>query len=107
MPYEPKDATPATVRVNRDAVALYDMDDQQDFADADRGFIAGFPDGKVLGPDGHLIFDQSRYDYIADEATAPDTVNPSQIQLDGDRSVLDAFARLIDEFDPNFNIVTP
>jgi alkyl sulfatase BDS1-like metallo-beta-lactamase superfamily hydrolase len=77
MPYEPKDATPATVAVNREAVGLYDMDDRQDFADADRGFIAGFPDGKVLGADGHVIFDESRYAYIADDAPAPDTVNPS------------------------------
>ena len=47
MAYEPKDATAATVQANRDAVALYAMDDRQDFADADRGFIAPFP-GPVL-----------------------------------------------------------
>jgi alkyl sulfatase BDS1-like metallo-beta-lactamase superfamily hydrolase len=41
----PKDATPATVTANREAVALYDMDDRQDFADADRGLIAGIPPG--------------------------------------------------------------
>ena len=33
----PKDATAATAAANREAVALYDMDDRQDFADADRG----------------------------------------------------------------------
>jgi alkyl sulfatase BDS1-like metallo-beta-lactamase superfamily hydrolase len=41
MPYTPKDATPATVKANRDAVARYAMEDRQDFTDADRGFIAG------------------------------------------------------------------
>ena len=76
MAYEPKDATAATVQANRDAVALYPMDDRQDFADADRGFIAPFP-GPVLRDDGHLIFDPDSYSYLQDDAPAPDTVNPS------------------------------
>lgn len=77
MSYTPKDATPATVTANREAVALYDMEDRQDFTDADRGFIAGRPDGKVVGADGHVVFDQGNYEYIADDAPASDTVNPS------------------------------
>jgi alkyl sulfatase BDS1-like metallo-beta-lactamase superfamily hydrolase len=32
---------------------------------------------KVLHDDGHVIFDIGNYEYIADDATAPDTVNPS------------------------------
>jgi alkyl sulfatase BDS1-like metallo-beta-lactamase superfamily hydrolase len=52
------------------------MEDRQDFADADRGFIAGFP-GQVLGPDGKVIFDLADYEYLADDAPVPDTVNPS------------------------------
>ena len=76
MTYTPKDATAATAAANRDAVGLYAMDDQQDFADADRGFLAGFPD-KVLGEDGRVIFDLGDYEYIADDAPAPATVNPS------------------------------
>ena len=43
MSSAPKAATPATVSANRAAAALYDMDDRQDFADADRGLIAGSP----------------------------------------------------------------
>jgi len=74
--YTPKDATAATAAANRDAMALYAMDDRRDFADADRGFIAGFP-GKVLGKDGRVIFDLGDYEYIADDAPAPATVNPS------------------------------
>jgi alkyl sulfatase BDS1-like metallo-beta-lactamase superfamily hydrolase len=42
--YEPKGATPATATANREAVSRYDMADRQDFSDADRGLIAGFPD---------------------------------------------------------------
>ena len=71
MPYMPKDATPATAAVNREAVTRYDMAARQDFADADRGLIAGFPDRKLLHADGSLMFDLSRLDYITDDAPAP------------------------------------
>jgi alkyl sulfatase BDS1-like metallo-beta-lactamase superfamily hydrolase len=64
MTYTPKDPTPATVSANREAVALYDMADRQDFADADRGFIAGFP-GPVVRDDGHVVFD------VPSTATSP------------------------------------
>jgi alkyl sulfatase BDS1-like metallo-beta-lactamase superfamily hydrolase len=76
MPVTPKDATPATVAANRGAIARYDMADRQDFADAARGLIAPWPD-KVIGEDGHVIFDPAWFDFIDDEAPAPDTVNPS------------------------------
>jgi alkyl sulfatase BDS1-like metallo-beta-lactamase superfamily hydrolase len=76
MPYTPKDATPATAEANHDAAARYDMADRQDLADADRGLIAEFP-GPVTGADGHVIFDGQKYEYITDDAAAPDTVNPS------------------------------
>ncbi|MFE5912693.1 alkyl/aryl-sulfatase [Streptomyces wedmorensis] len=76
MTYTPKAATPATAAANREAVARYAMDDRQDFADADRGFIAPFPD-KVYGADGRVIFDAARFDHLAEDAPAPDTVNPS------------------------------
>ena len=62
MSYERKDATLATVTANREAVARYDMADRQDFADADRGLIAGFSDRKLPHADGTLMFDLSRLD---------------------------------------------
>ncbi|MFC1417765.1 MBL fold metallo-hydrolase [Streptacidiphilus cavernicola] len=72
----PKDATSATAAANREAVARYDMADRQDFADADRGLIAPFPD-KLYSTDGKVVFDTARFDYLADDAPAPDTVHPS------------------------------
>ena len=48
MWYTPKDAPPATADCNREAVARHDMGDRQDVFGADRGFITGFPDRKVL-----------------------------------------------------------
>ncbi|HTW05317.1 MAG TPA: alkyl sulfatase dimerization domain-containing protein [Streptosporangiaceae bacterium] len=76
MSYTPKVPTPVTVTTNREAVALYDMDDRADFADAQRGFIAGFP-GPLLGPDGRVLFDIADFAWIEDETRAPDSVNPS------------------------------
>jgi alkyl sulfatase BDS1-like metallo-beta-lactamase superfamily hydrolase len=38
------------------------MADRQDFADADRGLIAGFPDRTLPHADGTLIFHLSRLD---------------------------------------------
>lgn len=77
MPVAPKRATPVTASVNREAVARYDMADRADFADADRGLIAGLPERKLLHADGQLMFDFGKLDYITDRAQAPDTVNPS------------------------------
>ncbi|MFE6887365.1 alkyl/aryl-sulfatase [Streptomyces sp. NPDC057694] len=76
MASAPKPATPATAAANREAVARYDMDDRQDFADNDRGFIAPFPD-RTYRPDGTVIFDPAWFDFIEDGAPAPDTVHPS------------------------------
>ena len=71
-----KSATPETAAINRDAVHLYDMDDRQDFEDAERGLIARF-DGPVKSASGATIFDPAWLDFIAEDAVAPDTVNPS------------------------------
>jgi alkyl sulfatase BDS1-like metallo-beta-lactamase superfamily hydrolase len=76
MPSTPKDATPATVAANREAVTRYDMADRQDFADAERGRIAGLP-GPVRNADGVVVYDADRFGFIGEQDTAPDTVNPS------------------------------
>ena len=76
MTYTPKDATPATAAANRAAVEQLDLDDRQDFADADRDLIAPFP-AKLYARDGRVIFDPARFDYLADDAPAPDSVHPS------------------------------
>jgi hypothetical protein len=40
-------------------------------------------------------------------AAAAQLAQAGKVQLDGDHSVLTTFARLLDDFDPDFNIVTP
>ena len=56
-PYDPGTPHPATHGLNHAAVAEFDMDNRQDFADADRGLIAQIPDGTVLKADGSVMFD--------------------------------------------------
>ena len=40
-------------------------------------------------------------------AAAAQLAQAGQIELDGDESALATLAGLLEEFDPNFNIVTP
>jgi alkyl sulfatase BDS1-like metallo-beta-lactamase superfamily hydrolase len=117
MPYVPKDATPATAGVNRDAAGLYELADRQDFPDAARGLIAPWPGPVVSSADGHVIFDPgwltvsgpkaALIGAILQPAAARQLAQAGKIQLDGDQSALAAYAGLLDEFDLNFNIVTP
>lgn len=76
MTHEPQHASQATAHANKEAASRYAMGDRQDFSDADRGFLAPFPD-KLYGSDGRVIFDASRFGYLGDDVPAPDTVNPS------------------------------
>jgi linear primary-alkylsulfatase len=63
MSYLSKPASPATVTANRDATALYDMANQQDYAYAQRGYLAPLPD-QVLNAHGQVVFDARRFDFI-------------------------------------------
>ncbi len=76
MPYVPKGPAPATIAANREAVALHDLEDRRDFADAERGFIAPFS-GPLLNAAGTIMFDPADYDFLRGDAAVPDSVNPS------------------------------
>jgi alkyl sulfatase BDS1-like metallo-beta-lactamase superfamily hydrolase len=71
-----KPATSFTAEVNRAALDRYAMDDVADFDDVDRGLIVGFENG-WRADDGKLLVDGDQLAYVADDAAAPDTVNPS------------------------------
>mgnify|MGYP000942175283 CR=1 FL=1 len=68
------DAAPATLKANADMAQSLKLDDNQDFEDAKRGFIAS-PTGKVLAADGSVLHDYDAYKFV--DGKAPDTVNPS------------------------------
>jgi alkyl sulfatase BDS1-like metallo-beta-lactamase superfamily hydrolase len=78
VPYTPKDATPTTATANRDARALYALDDVEDFETARRGHLADVPGGKILLDDGRVSYDTTAVAFLDDDASEnPDTVNPS------------------------------
>lgn len=68
------DASVATIKANEELGKSLALDNQQDFDDARRGFIAR-PEGKILGPSGDVLIDFDAYRFI--KGPAPDTVNPS------------------------------
>ncbi|WP_293903802.1 alkyl sulfatase dimerization domain-containing protein [Phenylobacterium sp.] len=52
-----------------------DFTDRQDFAFAERGFVGTRADPKILGADGHVVWDLTAYDFL--QGPAPASVNPS------------------------------
>ena len=68
------DATPTTLKVNQQFVQDLKLDDQQDFEDSKRGFIAR-PTGKILAADGSVLIDFDAFKFV--DGKAPPTVNPS------------------------------
>lgn len=72
------EASKQTKEVNAGVLKKLPFADKQDFADAERGFIAPLPNrGVIPGKDGKPVWDLSRFAFIKQEAEAPDTVNPS------------------------------
>ncbi|MGY8812430.1 MAG: alkyl/aryl-sulfatase [Pseudomonadales bacterium] len=69
-------ATDSTVASNKAVLEQLPFANQQAFSDAQRGFVAQLPDGKVTNEDGSVAWDMSQYEFLNKEA-APDTVNPS------------------------------
>ena len=82
---QPKKATSATKAVNSALLKKLPFGNNQDFKDATRGFIAPLPDGGVIkGKDGKPVWDMTKFAFIKEDVSAPDTVNPSlwrQMQL--------------------------
>lgn len=73
---KPKDATDYTKKINAEYLKFLDFANKDDFTDAQRGFIAALPDGKIVAADGRVVWDLNKYDFIKTDVV-PDTVNPS------------------------------
>jgi alkyl sulfatase BDS1-like metallo-beta-lactamase superfamily hydrolase len=56
-------------------MAPLDFGDLSDFDDVDRRFVGTLEDPVITAADGHVVWDCSKYDFIAGEA--PETANPS------------------------------
>jgi len=71
-------ATSATRAANAEVLSELDLNDRQDFADAERGLIARDPMLKILRTTedgGSTVWDMPSYDFL--KGAAPDSVNPS------------------------------
>jgi hypothetical protein len=64
MPQTPKDATPATAAANREAVALYEMEDGPGLRRRRARSHRGLQRPKVMGEDGKVLFDLSQFDSL-------------------------------------------
>lgn len=72
----PKRASDVTAQANQAVLGELPFGDTQSFDDAQRGFVGSLPNGKVLDDNGHVAWDMSPYDFLAEEE-APESVNPS------------------------------
>ncbi len=73
-----KGATAATRAAQRHVLNDLDFSDRQSFEDATKGFIAPLPNnGVVKNAKGDVIWNLPDFDFLAGDAVAPDTVNPS------------------------------
>jgi len=73
----PKDATPATVAVQRQTLNTLPFADKQDFEDANRGFIATLPGAEVKNAQGRAVWNLAPFAKFLDPDVAPPTVNPN------------------------------
>lgn len=72
-----RDATDATRSANAALRQTLPFDDTSDFQNARRGLVAPLPGAQIRDEKGNLVWDPGQYAFIAPDADAPDTVNPS------------------------------
>ena len=73
-----KPATPATIAAQKAVLAALPFNDQSDFEDAQRGFIARPEKLEIRNDAGRVVWELESYkQYIASDKPAPDTINPS------------------------------
>ena len=67
--------TEATLRSLAEAATRLPFHDDQDFEDAERGFVARSDVRQIVASDGRVVWDLDGYGFL--EGPAPDTANPS------------------------------
>ena len=71
----PKEATEATKQHNKQVLQELPFNNKQDFENANKGFIATFPEVKVVGANGNTVWDLGTYSFLKQDV--PATANPS------------------------------
>lgn len=75
---ESKQASQTTKEFNNKLLNELPFSDKDSFANAKKGFIAPLANGGVIkNAQGQVVWDIDRFDFIKENSTAPDTVNPS------------------------------
>ncbi|MFF0887120.1 alkyl/aryl-sulfatase [Streptomyces sp. NPDC003456] len=72
---EAKPAEPGIVQANRAVRQRFPFDDDQDFADARRGFMGTAQESVVGDAEGRTVWDLDAYGFLSQDC--PDTANPS------------------------------
>ncbi len=75
-PIAPKEATTITAQINAALLEELPFADQQDFEDAQRGFIATLPEVVIKAEDGHTVWSLKGYEFLQQEEPPP-SINPS------------------------------
>ncbi|MBL0709453.1 MAG: MBL fold metallo-hydrolase [Colwellia sp.] len=70
-----KEATTFTKEANDKLLSYLPFDDDTDFKNAKRGFIATLDEGEIKDEDGNIVYSMKQFDYI--KGDAPSTTNPS------------------------------
>lgn len=73
----PKDATASTQQANNALYSQLPFNDNTDFTDAHKGFIAPIPQDVIKGEQGNVVWNPQQYAFIKEGDKAPDSVNPS------------------------------
>jgi alkyl sulfatase BDS1-like metallo-beta-lactamase superfamily hydrolase len=73
----PKDADQKTLEMNSRLPQFLTDDDREETGFAQRGLIATDPEIDIRTGSGKPVWDMKRYDFLAGDAPAPDTVNPA------------------------------
>lgn len=75
-PTAPKEASTHTCNHNRALLDVLPFADTQDFADAERGFVATLPEVEIRNEQGRVVWSLRDYAFL-NQPEAPPTVNPS------------------------------
>lgn len=74
---EAKPASEATKAANAKLLEALPFEDKTSFENAHRGFIAPLPEQIIKSAKDTPVWDTKKFDFVAEDKPAPDTVNPS------------------------------
>ena len=105
-----KPATETTRRVNDRAHQQMHLDDERDFAEARRGWIAPLPNGGVVrDAAGNTVMDDGSFAFIKNRVAAPDSVNPGlwrQSQLESETGLFQVIDRIYQVRGYDISVIT-